>query len=81
MNKSFRDGVDREPAFYGQGSGSIYRMAHCSGKEYSLWECPHVECGFGCSHRFDAGVECNGTGKHDNRYFNALDITKATSKQ
>ena len=56
----YSDGVPKNRAHYGSGSGSILldNLA-CEGTEYNLEECDHAGWGnHDCSHSEDAGVEC-----------------------
>ena len=46
-------------AFYGAGSGLIYRNnLQCTGSELRLVDCPHSSTAT-CTHQDDAGLMCN----------------------
>ena len=51
--------IARSDAFYGAGSGLIYRNnLQCTGSELRLADCPHGSTAT-CTHQDDAGLTCN----------------------
>lgn len=51
--------VAQSDAFYGAGSGQIYRNnLQCTGNELRLVDCPHSSTA-SCTHQDDAGLTCN----------------------
>ncbi len=58
------DAVAVSGAGYGQGSGAIVmKNVQCSESAYHLTDCQYSSDTTGCSHRRDAGVQCNTTRK------------------
>ena len=45
-------------ARFGQGTGDILNDLKCSGRENSLFECPHDKSTVDCRHDDDAGASC-----------------------
>ena len=56
------DATPRLAAYFGQGSGAIFRQyLQCAGTESRLVDCPTSSSS--CTHAEDAGVTCLPTGK------------------